>query len=259
MPADTQPQSPVISLDEARAKKLAGVIDWKYPFESATERAAKTSVTALRRQAMEEDEEAEQRFEARIKFSKALRQRASGQLSAEDAGVAHHKFLEYFSFEKAEGLEGFSKEAKRLEAEGYLTAEETAALDLEALADFWGSDTGKKIRANAAFIRRELPFTARFGPDELDNDFEKNTAVDLKDEFVVVQGVADLVALMPREIWLVDFKTDKANAKELREKIEFYSLQLRLYARALEKIYSRPVTNCWLHFLAARKTERISP
>ncbi|HUE36855.1 MAG TPA: PD-(D/E)XK nuclease family protein, partial [Candidatus Acidoferrum sp.] len=123
----------------------------------------------------------------------------------------------------------------------------------------WGSDTGKKIRANAVFVRRELPFTARFGPDELDNVFEKKPALDLKDEFVVVQGVADLVALMPNEIWLVDFKTDKASAKELREKIKFYSPQLKLYARALEKIYSRPVTNCWLHFLAARKTERISP
>ena len=64
---------------------------------------------------------------------------------------------------------------------------------------------------------------------------------------------------MPKEIWLVDFKTDKVSAKELREKIEYYSPQLKLYAKALEKIYSRPVTNCWLHFLAARKTERISP
>ena len=258
-PAIGQVQSPVISLDEAAAKKLVEVIDWQYPFEAATQRAAKTSVTALRRQAMEEDDEAEEPFAARTKFSKALRQIASGQLSAEDAGVAHHKFLEHFSFENAEGLEWFRKEAKRLEAEGYLTAEETAALDLEALADFWGSDVGKKIRAKAALVRRELPFTARFAPEELDDVFEKNSSTDLKDEFVVVQGVADLVVLMPKEIWLVDFKTDKVSVKELREKIEFYAPQLKLYARALEKIYSRPVTNCWLHFLAARKTETISP
>jgi hypothetical protein len=29
---------------------------------------------------------------------------------------------------------------------------------------------------------------------------------------------------------------------------------LKLYAQALGKIYSRPVTARWLHFLAARKT-----
>ena len=58
--------------------------------------------------------------------------------------------------------------------------------------------------------------------------------------------------------WLVDFKTDDVNAKELPEKIKTYSPQLQLYARALEKIYARPVTNCWLHFLAVRKTATIN-
>jgi len=79
----------------------------------------------------------------------------------------------------------------------------------------------------------------------------------LDGETVVVQGVADLVVLSPKEIWLVDFKTDDVRAKDLPEKTEFYSPQLKLYARALERIYSRPVTSCWLHFLAARKTVSI--
>jgi len=48
-------------------------------------------------------------------------------------------------------------------------------------------------------------------------------------------------------------------ADELPEKIKLYEIQLKLYARALAKIYSRPVysrpvTNGWLHFLDARKT-----
>ena len=128
---------------------------------------------------------------------------------------------------------------------------------MEALADFWSSDTGKKIRGKAAFVKRELPFTASFVPDELDKAFGAEPS-SLKDEFIIVQGVADLVALMPREIWLVDFKTDAVSAKDLPEKTEFYSPQLKLYAQALEKIYSRPVTNCWLHFLAARKTVIVS-
>jgi hypothetical protein len=32
---------------------------------------------------------------------------------------------------------------------------------------------------------------------------------------------------------------------------------LKLYARALAKIYSRPVTSAWLHFLDARKTVKV--
>ncbi len=69
-----------------------------------------------------------------------------------------------------------------------------------------------------------------------------------------MQGVADLVVLLPEEIWLVDFKTDEVRADDLAGKTKIYELQLKLYASALAKIYSRPVTNCWLHFLAARKT-----
>jgi ATP-dependent helicase/nuclease subunit A len=248
-----KPELPPLSLDETTAKNLVKILDWSYPFAAATQRAAKTSVTALRRQATEADEEAEQKFSSRFRFAKVYRREAKQQLSAEDIGLAHHKFLEHFAFEQAVDVKSLATEVKRLEKENYLSAEETAVLDLEALADFWRSDAGKKIRANAACVRRELPFTASFAPDELGEIFGNGSGGDLKDEFVVVQGVADLVALMPKEIWLVDFKTDNVSAKELPEKIKFYSPQLKLYARALEKIYSRPVTNCWLHFLTARK------
>ena len=151
-------------------------------------------------------------------------------------------------------LKSFAGEAKRLEKENYLSAEEAGALDLEALADFWSSDFGKAIRANAAHVRRELAFTAGFKPRELDEMFARQPNASLDGETIVVQGVADLVVLSPKEIWLVDFKTDDVHAKDLPEKIEFYSPQLKLYARALERIYSRPVTSCRLHFLAARES-----
>jgi ATP-dependent helicase/nuclease subunit A len=72
-----------------------------------------------------------------------------------------------------------------------------------------------------------------------------------------VQGVADLVVLLPKEIWLVDFKTDRMNDGDLSKKERDYSKQLKLYASALSKIYGRPVTNCWLHFLAAQRTVKI--
>jgi ATP-dependent helicase/nuclease subunit A len=248
-----KPASPLISIDKTTEKRLAQVLDWQYPHQAATSLSAKTSVTALRREAAEADKDAEQKFASPFAFSEA-RRRKDRKLSAEDTGLAHHKFLQHFSFDAAKDLRSFAAEAKRLEKENYLSPEEAAALDIEALADFWESQIGKKIRANAGSVRRELPFTARFGPDELDKILGKNSPADLKEEFVVIQGVADLAVLMPEEIWLLDFKTDDASAKELSDKIKTYSPQLQLYAQALEKIYMRPVTNCWLHFLAARKT-----
>ncbi len=249
-----------ISFDKAAMKRLGEVLDWKYSFEAATQRAAKTSVTALRRLAEEGDDEAEQEFQSPSRFAgrNTFKISKATKLNAADTGLAHHKFLQFFAFEKVEDLKAFTTEAKSLEKEGYLSVEETEALDLNALAQFWGSDVGKKIRANAAVVQRELAFTAGFKPVEIDEVLGKKSTADLKDEVIVVQGVADLVVLLPKEIWLLDFKTDEVKAADLKEKIKVYAPQLKLYARALEKIYSRPVKNCWLHFLSARETAPIS-
>jgi ATP-dependent helicase/nuclease subunit A len=102
-----------------------------------------------------------------------------------------------------------------------------------------------------------MAFTASFSPTELDAATGVKSVPGLEAEFVVVQGVADLVVLLPKEIWLVDFKTDEIRQDGLPDKMKAYAPQLKLYARALEKIYSRPVTGRWLHFLAARRTEEI--
>ena len=58
-------------------------------------------------------------------------------------------------------------EARRLERERILPADERVALHLEDIAAFWSSGPGRKIRAQAANVRRELAFTARFSPVEL--------------------------------------------------------------------------------------------
>jgi ATP-dependent helicase/nuclease subunit A len=255
-------------LDAATAERLRAMLSWEYPFAAATERPAKSSVTALRRQAEELDDEAEQVF--RPQFSEkrltsiGLRQTSPGRalsppaqnpkLSAADTGTAHHKFLQHVALENADGVAALELEAGRLEREKVLTADERAALNLEDIAAFWRSEPGRKIRAQAANVRRELAFTARFSPAELAAITGVKSEPGLEAEFVVVQGVADLVVLLPEEIWLVDFKTDAVRPDELPEKKRLYAPQLKLYTQALGKIYSRPVTARWLHFLAARKT-----
>jgi ATP-dependent helicase/nuclease subunit A len=255
-----------IGLDVTTAERLRAILSWEYPFAAATQRAAKSSVTALRRQAAEEpDDEAEQVF--RLQFSaKRLARIAAGRdkllappaqnpkLSAAAAGTAHHKFLQFVALENTTDIAALKSEVKRLEQEKVLSADERTVLNLEDIMAFWNSGSGRKIRAQAANVRRELAFTARFSPAELAALTGAKSAPGLEDEFVVVQGVADLAVLLPEEIWLVDFKTDEITANELREKKRLYEPQLNLYAHALEKIYSRPVTERCLHFLAARTT-----
>ncbi len=257
------------ALDDETGQRLQNLLAWEYPFAAATRRAAKTSVTALRRQAEEDmDDEAEPAFRSHLSARRLARAPApptqslkseirNPKLSAADTGTAHHKFLQYFALETAPDVAALRAEAERLERANILSAAERAALNLEDIAAFWGSEKGRKIRAVTANLKRELAFTARFSPVELEAVTGVKAAPELADEFVVVQGVADLVVLLPKEIWLVDFKTDDLRPEKLSARIKTYAPQLKLYALALEKIYARPVTHRWLHFLGARRTETI--
>ena len=252
-----EPAGPA-ALDAAALEQLRLRLEQPYPFAAATVRKAKSSVTALRREAAELDDEAEPLFPRAPKPRPASRPKTradAAALSAQAIGLAHHQFLQHVALDATDAL---AAEAARLQRENYLSPAEAAALDLEAVAAFWHSPLGKKILAHPAAVRRELPFTARFRPAELAPIIGGPTApAAIADEFVVVQGVADLVVLLPAEIWLVDFKTDAARPGELADKIKTYTPQLLLYAAALEKTFSRPVTVRALHFLAARRTEEI--
>ena len=241
-------------LNDETLRKLRETLTWQYSFGAATERAAKSSVTVLRRQAADEsDNEAEQVFTT-LKFgANHLREK----LSAADSGTAHHKFLQHVSLENVGGVTALEAEAGWLEQQKVLSADEREILDLKAVAALWDSDAGQQIRKQAVNVKRELAFTVKFSPQELSEIIGTKSEAGLEREFVVVQGVADLVVLLPREIWLVDFKTDEVSAGGLPAKIKTYAPQLKLYARALAKIYARPVTNCWLHLLSVRRTEKI--
>jgi ATP-dependent exoDNAse (exonuclease V) beta subunit len=64
----------------------------------------------------------------------------------------------------------------------------------------------------------------------------------------------DLAVVGPEEIWVLDFKTDHFAEQELEAKVRLYRPQLTLYARAIARIYGRPVTRRRLHFFAVGRT-----
>ncbi len=161
------------------------------------------------------------------------------------------------ALEPAPTAEVLREEAARLCRRKLLTAEQCACLDFEALAAFWQSAPGRELLGRSAALRRELAFTARLAAAELAGLGAAEFAGAGADEFVVVQGVIDLAAILPDEIWLLDFKTDHFPAGELGEKIRHYRPQIELYAAALGRIYRRPVTRRWLHFLAHRHTAAV--
>jgi ATP-dependent helicase/nuclease subunit A len=249
---------PAPAVDESALTELRARVNWSYPFPAATRLKAKTSVTELRRLA-EQDEDAVPARYARRNVFQTSAQRSRG-LDAAEVGTAHHRFLQRVTLSETGSVEALCGEAERMERDGWLTEAEKSVLDFEGLAQFWSSDFGRQIVLNAGSVRRELPFSTRLVPEELEMITGETSAAATNasaGDFVVVQGVVDLAVILPKEIWLVDFKTDEIRKDELSQKTDLYRPQLRAYALALNRVYGLPVTECRLHFLSLRTTVSI--
>ncbi|MEO7300639.1 MAG: helicase-exonuclease AddAB subunit AddA [Verrucomicrobiota bacterium] len=235
--------------------QLKSKLESAYPFLPATREPAKTSVSALRRRANDLEEEAAPFFNFRAPDEFKI---SAGKLSAGEIGSAHHIFLELVALDKLGTEADLKKEAARIRDAGRLSPAEISALDFDAIASFWKSEVGRKILEKAQWIYREHPFTSRFDGEKLRGTWSAESSTALVGEFVVLQGVIDIAVILPNEIWLLDFKTDRVKAGELTARIKHYEPQVTLYAEALQKIYGRPVTNRWLHFFNADETVSIS-
>jgi ATP-dependent helicase/nuclease subunit A len=238
---------------EDESAKVIERICWQYGHSLAAQEPAKTSVTALRWKAAEWLDQ-----EAAPWFAGADRKRhvAVADLASDVAkiGTLHHRFLQRMSLDGECDGPDLERQLARMVELGEFTGADSAVLDLPAVSRFWQSEAGWEIRRRRAQVRREVPFTARFSPLELETMTGAPMAPELGDEFVVVQGVADLLVLDEHELWLLDFKTDQVPPDGLAAKCALYRPQLKLYAAALEAIHGRPVTRCWLHFLRPGET-----
>lgn len=234
--------------------ELKSRLSWRYPFQESTREPAKTSVSALRRAEETADDDAQPLFPFRRKTGRSQ----TGKLSAAEVGTANHTFLELMPLNGALNEPQLKAEAERLQKSGILNADEIKVTDFPAIAAFWNSEIGTKILENSENIRREHPFTARLSATDFAKlNLRKGDSFPCG-EFVVLQGVIDVAVILPNEIWLLDFKTDQIKETELAKRVAHYRTQVVLYADAMTKIYNRPVTQRWLHFLELRKTVELA-
>ncbi len=68
-------------------------------------------------------------------------------------------------------------------------------------------------------------------------------------EDLVIHGQVDLWFEEGGELVVVDYKTDDVSAAEAQHRARDYTLQLRLYALAVERMAGRAPDRAWLHFL----------
>ena len=183
-------------------------------------------------------------------FSKSLKRpefiKKKG-LSSKEKGIALHNFMQFADYKSA--VLNPAEELKRLVDKGFLTKQQSDAIDIYKIYRFFNSDLAKRILKSDKVIR-EFRFTvdipAKQVCDNLD-DYESN-------ENIILQGAVDCVFCEKDEIVIVDYKTGLSANSDVEEN---YVDQLKLYKYAMEKCMNKRVKECIVYSFAKGKTKNV--
>jgi ATP-dependent exoDNAse (exonuclease V) beta subunit len=151
------------------------------------------------------------------------------------------------------GFEGRARKA----GEAALASGESAGLSADLSASAFGTQVHALLAGNAvadpvpealrlAEVFRRGPLGRRAArAARAAREFDFLMAM----EDLVIRGQVDLWFEEGGELVVVDYKTDEVSGAEAHHRARDYGLQLRLYARAVERVAGRAPDRAWLHFL----------
>lgn len=219
-------------------QKIIDSISFRYPYAAATKTPSKQTATQLK--GRDKDSEAAENTEGAIHFRSWRKPTfADDGVSAVDHGNAMHAIMQYIRFENCDCLSNIQKEISRLVEQGYIAPEQAASVKVEQIATFFATDVGKELR-NAKQVLREFKFSILV---EAGQEFPSEP-----EDKILLQGVVDCALITDESIHIIDFKTDRVTAETLDTAVEKYRGQLAVYAKALSKIYCKPVKSAQLYF-----------
>lgn len=228
-------------------------LGWTYPQRGATVYMAKQTVTEIKSQQEYFSGGQDDRLLAgRLQTIGGERPRflQKGTLSPAERGTALHVLMQHLDLGMATDEEGIKLQGLGLVEKELLTPEQAKSLNYTAVARFFLSPIGRKMK-NAEKVIRECPFSLVLEADKVYPSWEQ-TDQEGKEQ-VLVQGVIDCIIEDGGELTLLDYKTDRLSphfsdeslaGEELKRR---YHVQLDLYRQAIEKIWRRPVAQVGLY------------
>ncbi len=252
---------------------------WQYPYAPVVSRFAKLSVTELKA-TYQKDELAAEAEEAlatdggdtRAAGGEAgsgsavtrsvSRQVAGGSLerrprfmqegrrslSPTELGTLMHLVLQHLDLYQPLDELNVAVQVQELVRREVITEAQARAVDTAAIARFFASPLGQRIRERPDRVRREVSFTLGMPAAEVYGDLPPEVAAG---ETVIIQGMVDLLLETDEGFILVDYKTDRREPEDAAQR---YTVQIETYSRAVEQILGKPVVEAYLHFLAADRS-----
>ncbi|PTQ84507.1 DNA helicase/exodeoxyribonuclease V subunit A [Trichococcus patagoniensis] len=142
-----------------------------------------------------------------------------------------------------------------LTEDGLLEEAVAKKIDAEQIAQFFETDLGQEIQANADKVKREMPFSLLIPAGRIFEEIREEDGDNL-----LIHGIIDGFIEYDDYIVLYDFKTDFVGdrAPVLPENIvEKYKGQMNLYKKGLETIRHKPVSAAYLALLSNHTNVKI--
>jgi len=236
--------------DEAFREKLERELAFVYPHRAAETLPSKVTATELKDRAEPDGDAQSVAPKGARRFRTPDFTRAEKPLGGAERGTATHLVLQYMDFSRASDEQGVLFEIERMRKARFLSDREAMAVDAKAIVRLFSSPIGRRMLA-APFMKREFKFSLLCPAREL-------LGADA-DEQVLLQGVVDCCIEEDGELTVIDYKTDSVRGEtQLAERAALYAPQVRAYAAALGRIFSKPVRECVLYFISAGREVHIS-
>jgi ATP-dependent helicase/nuclease subunit A len=237
--SETEKDRGAAEIPEELIRKLGESLSFRYAHQEATHAPSKQ--TATQRKGRSKDSEAAEDSQEPRQITRSWRKPsfAGDRRQGKTYGSAVHAAMQYLRYGSCGSAGEIREELERLVSGQFLTREQADLVNCDALAAFFGSEFGIKLRSGANYIR-EFKFSIL--------DDGSNYGEGLDGEQVLVQGVVDCALLEEDGITVLDFKTDYVTEQTLPGLTEHYRSQVQTYAHALSRIYNKKIKASYLYF-----------
>lgn len=261
-PVEVQKDQLVIPIDN---NKIRQILEYQYPYRTATHTTAYQSVTDVKRIFEDDDPRMAQRdytlpedFHEQKRKGRATdfatppfiqQEAAATSPQATQVGTATHLVFQKLPLIKGQ-IERTNVEAtlKQLVTEHLISPLVAQQVDCAGISAFFETEVGQQILQNPTAYHREEPFAMVM------NAHEPFARIQAKDNYqVLIHGIIDGYLETQQGVILVDYKTDHVTPKNINKIIQKYSGQLKLYAEALNIMKPVPVVQMGLYLLELKK------
>lgn len=211
-------------------KDISAFMEYEYPYKGISDIPSKVSVSQIKQKKSESEFQT-----AMIPVPEFMKPKE--KITGAKRGTVIHYIMQKIPFSESMDEEYVDNFIKKLYNDGLLTGEEIDAVDRSAIAEFYNSPLGIRMR-NSEKIYREMAFETEIPANMVSEEYPEN-------ENVILQGIIDCYFEEEDGLVLVDYKSDYyEDIEEMRKK---YTIQLELYADAIEEITEKKVKSKYLY------------